>query len=100
MKEFQKQIFDMIKSAYNGVDMMRGDKNDDMVFELNTLYDKIVSDREMDVFCERINGIRVLGEFIGACEGISCWNIPDELREVLKNRIKKLKKLSEDWMEK
>ena len=32
MKEFQKQIFDMIKSAYNGVDMMRGDCECEYVF--------------------------------------------------------------------
>ena len=91
-EEFQKQIFNIIKSNVSNPDGYR-----DMVFELNTLYDKVVYDGEIR---ERLKGISILGNFIGTCEGISCWNIPDELKEILKNRIKELKKLSKDWMEK
>tara|TARA_Y100000385_G_C12658965_1_gene452903 strand:+ start:203 stop:352 length:150 start_codon:yes stop_codon:yes gene_type:complete len=33
---------------------------------------------------------RLKGEFIGMLKGITWWDIPEELREKLENKIKKL----------
>ena len=35
---------------------------------------------------------RIKGEFIGTLEGILWWDIPEELREKLENKIKELNK--------
>lgn len=33
---------------------------------------------------------RIKGEFIGTLKGILCWDIPEELKQKLENKIKEL----------
>lgn len=42
---------------------------------------------------------RLLGEFMGTLEGILFWDIPDELKIRLEERINKLESLSNEYFD-
>lgn len=41
----------------------------------------------------QIQANRLLGEYIGTLEGIMKWNIPQELKDSLKEQLKQLRKM-------
>ena len=44
----------------------------------------------------KIEIARLRGEFIGTLKGIVLWDIPDELKERLKDRIRELEKQKDE----
>lgn len=46
---------------------------------------------EKDYFKLKLEYSRLQGEFLGFCEGLMWWELPDELSEKVKEKIKELR---------